>query len=280
MMGERKGGKGPKDWGKKGNQWEWNDKVTADNYKELGYDDYSDGYTNNDYKSTNGSKVILGPGGPGDWTESKTYNSNKYNESRMHYGQWFSQLNGNISSFTSSSFDFTAVDFNAGLKNFNFEGLDTNFNIKLVNVKGGLSVPYLIGSNSNLQGYLEGTGAEAKLSFTTNNLSTYIAARGLTGFLGANIQSNRYGGSVDIGAYAAFAEFEGNWTATSPGGRWGLSVTGTIPVGASGAKGGGLFFYNPKNDSFSVGASGTAADGLGLGADVKINIPNPFTFKY
>lgn len=162
----------------------------------------------------------------------------------------------------------SAVDYNAGLKNFNFEGLDTNFNIKLMNVKGGLSVPYLIGSNSNLQGYLEGTVAEARLSFTTSTLSTYVAAKGLTGFFGANMQSNKYGGS---------AEFEGNWTATSPGGRWGLGVTGSIPIGAAGAKGGGSYLYNPKNDSFSLGVLGTIADGLGLGADIKVNFPNPFT---
>ncbi|MDQ0068188.1 DUF6443 domain-containing protein [Chryseobacterium lathyri] len=271
-------GRENQDWGRKGTQWEWREDVTKDNYKVLGYEEYSDGYTNNEYTSASGSKVTLGPGGPSDWVESKVYNPGKNHSYGMYYGQWFSQLNGNVSSFTSSSFDFTAVDYNAGLKNLNFEGLDTNLNIKLMNVKGGLSTPYLIGSNSNLQGYLEGTVAEAKLSFTTSTLSTYIAARGLTGFFGANFQSNKYGGSVDVGAFAALAEVEGNWTTTSPGGRWGLNVTGTIPIGASGAKGGGSYFYNPKNDSFSVGVSGTAADGLGLGADVKINFPNPFTY--
>ncbi|SUX46675.1 DUF6443 domain-containing protein [Chryseobacterium indoltheticum] len=265
-------------WGLKGTQWEWHDKVTKDNYTTMGYSDFSDGYTNNEYPSSNGSKVTLGPGGPGDWSENKIYNEGQNNTFGMYYGQWFSQLNGNVSSFTSSSFDFTAVDYNAGLKNFNFEGLDTNFNIKLMNLKGGLSMPYLIGNNSSLQGYLEGTAAEARLSFATSTLSTYVAAKGLTGFLGANIQSNRYGGSAEIGAYAAFAEFEGNWTATSPGGRWGLSATGSIPVGATGAKGGGHVFYNPKNKSFSVGVSGTAAEGLGFGADIKVNIPNPFTY--
>lgn len=61
-----------------------------------------------------------------------------------------------------------------------------------MNIKGGFSIPSLIGNNSNLQSYLEGTAAEAKLSFTTENLSTYLAAKGLTGFFGANFQSNKY----------------------------------------------------------------------------------------
>jgi len=267
------------DWGKRGNQWEWNDKVTKDNYKSMGYSDYSDGYSNNVYDSNRGSKVTLGPGGPGDWVESMNYYEGKYHANKMYYGEWFSQLNAGVSSFNSTSFDFTAADFNAGLKNFNFEGLDTNLNIKLLNLKGGLSVPYLIGSNYSLQGYLEGTVAEAKLSFALgNSLSTYVSAKGLTGFFGANIQTNNYGGTIDVGAYGALAEFEGNWTANSPGGRWGVSLTGSIPVGASGAKGGGSYFYNPKNDSFSLGVSGTVADGLGLGGDVKINFPNPFAY--
>ncbi|MFZ4930165.1 DUF6443 domain-containing protein [Chryseobacterium sp. Mn2064] len=271
-------GRSPLGWGLKGTRWEWHDKVTKDNYKSMGYSDYSDGYTNNVYDTDRNSKVTLGPGGPGDWSEARTYNEGTNHINRTYYGQWFSQLNGNASSFTATSFDFTAVDYNAGLKNFNFEGLDTNLNIKLINVKGGLSMPYVIGSNSNLQGYLEGTVAEAKLSFTTSTLSTYVSAKGLTGFVGANFQSNKYGWSADVGAYAALAEFEGNWTATSPGGRWGASFTGSIPVGASGAKGGASYFYNPKNDSFSVGVSGTVADGLGVGGDVKFNFPNPFSY--
>lgn len=272
-------GMSPLGWGLKGNQWEWHDKVTKDNYKTMGYSDFSDGYTNNQYTS-NGSTVTLGPNGPGDWSQSKTYNIGENFENKQYYGTWFSQLNGNISSFTSSSFDFTAVDYNTGLKNFNFEGLDTNLNVKLLNVKGGFSMPYFIGSNSNIQGYLEGTGAEAKLSLTTSTLSTYVAVRGLTGFAGMNMQTNNNGGSIDIGGYGALAEFEGSWSGNSPSGRWGLSTTGTIPVGAYGGKGGGSFFYNPKNDSFSIGVSGKAADGLGFGADVKVNFPNPFSVSY
>lgn len=271
-------GRAPYGWGLKGTQWEWHDKVTKDNYKSMGYSDFSDGYTNNVYPTANGSKVTLGPAGPGDWSETKIYNEGKTYTNNMYYGQWFSQLNGNVSSFTSSSFDFAAVDYNAGLKNFNFEGLDTNLNIKLINVKGGLSVPTLIGSNSNIQAYLEGTVAEAKLSFTTSTLSTSLSAKGLTGFVGANIQSNKYGWSVDAGAIGALAEFEGNWAATAPDGRWGLNVTGSIPVGAAGAKGGASYLYNPKNDSFSVGVSGAVADGLGVGADIKLTFPNPFSY--
>ncbi|UCA62034.1 RHS repeat-associated core domain-containing protein [Chryseobacterium rhizoplanae] len=271
-------GREPDDgWGLRGNQWEWNDSVTADNYKSMGYSDFSDGYTNNEYPSASGSKVTLGPGGPADWSETKIYNEGKEHTSGMYYGKWFSKLNGNVSSFTPSSFDFTAVDYNAGLKNFNFEGLDANLNVKLMNVKGGLSVPYLIGSNSNLQGYLEGTAGEAKLSLTTSTLAFSLGAKGLTGFIGANMQSNQYGWSGDIGAIGALAEFEGNWSATSPGGRWGASITGSVPVGAVGAKGGASYLYNPKNNSFSVGVSGKIADGLGLGADIKLTFPNPFS---
>ncbi len=210
-------GRAPDGWGLKGNQWEWSDKVTKDNYKSMGYSNFSDGYTNNEYKSASGSSVTLGPGGPGDWSETKIFNEGKDHIYGMYYGKWFSKLNGNVSSFTSSSFDFTAIDYNAGLKNFNGEGLDTNLNIKLINLKGGLSMPYLIGSNSNLQGYLEGTVGEAKLSFTTSTLASSLGVKGLTGFVGANIQSNKYGWSADIGAIGALAEFEGNWSATSPG---------------------------------------------------------------
>jgi len=88
------------------------------------------------------------------------------------------------------------------------------------------------------------------LSFTTENLSTYVAAKGLTGFVGGNFQSNKYRGSVEVCAHAALAEIDGNWTITSLGGRWGLSVTGSIPIGASGGKSGGSYLYNPKNNIF------------------------------
>lgn len=73
----------------------------------------------------------------------------------------FSQLNGNFLWFTSSSFEFAAGDYNAGFKNLNFEDLDTNFSLKLMNMKGGFSIPSLTGNNSNLQSYLEGTAEEA-----------------------------------------------------------------------------------------------------------------------
>ncbi|MDN3691175.1 hypothetical protein QWZ06_02295 [Chryseobacterium tructae] len=270
-------GRAPDGWGLKGTQWEWDDNVTKDNYRSRGYSDFSDGFTNNEYKSSRGSNVTLGPGGAGDWSETMIYNEGKEHTSGMYYGKWFSKLNGNVSSFTASSFDFTAVDYNAGLRNFNFEGLDTNLNLKLMNVKGGLSAPNLIGSNSNIQGYLEGTVGEAKLSFTTSTLAFSLGAKGLTGFVGANLQTNKYGWSADVGAIAAFAEIEGNWSATSPNGQWGINLTGSVPVGAVGAKGGASYLYNPKNNSFSVGVSGKVADGLGLGGDLKLTFPNPFS---
>ncbi|WP_160136249.1 DUF6443 domain-containing protein [Chryseobacterium sp. c4a] len=270
-------GRAPEGWGLKGTQWEWHDKVTKDNYISMGYSAFSDGFTNNQYTSSRGSSVTLGPGGPGDWSETMIYNEGKEHTFGMYYGKWFSKLNGNVSSFTASSFDFTAVDYNAGLKNLNFEGLDTNLNIKLLNVKGGLSAPNLIGSNANIQGYLEGTVGEAKLSFTTSTLAFSLGAKGLTGFAGANLQTNKYGWSADVGAIASIAEIEGNWSATSPNGQWGINLTGSIPIGAVGAKGGASYLYNPKNNSFSVGVSGKVADGLGLGGDLKLTFPNPFS---
>ncbi len=64
-MGEKVGK--PYDWGRKGNQWEWKSNITKDNYKLLGYEEYSDGYTNNQYNSVNNTTVTLGAGGH--WSE-------------------------------------------------------------------------------------------------------------------------------------------------------------------------------------------------------------------
>ncbi|KMQ61890.1 hypothetical protein ACM40_06085 [Chryseobacterium sp. BLS98] len=64
-MGERLGK--PYDWGRKGNRWEWRSEITKDNYRKLGYDDYSDGYSNNQYNSVNNTTVTLGAGGH--WSE-------------------------------------------------------------------------------------------------------------------------------------------------------------------------------------------------------------------
>ena len=95
LMGERVGGKGPADWGKKGNQWEWNAKVTKDNYKKLGYSDYLDGYSNNQYNSVNNTTVTLQPGNR--WSEVP--NTGFAND----YGSGISQWGSDIKHFFTST---------------------------------------------------------------------------------------------------------------------------------------------------------------------------------
>ncbi len=65
MIGQRL--EGPTDWGRKGNQWEWKTEINRNNYKKLGYEEYSDGYSNNQYNSVNNTTVTLGTGGH--WSE-------------------------------------------------------------------------------------------------------------------------------------------------------------------------------------------------------------------
>jgi RHS repeat-associated protein len=54
-------GMSPDGWGRKGDQWEYDEKITKDNYKTLGYSDYSDGKTNNTYNTHNDRTVTLLP---------------------------------------------------------------------------------------------------------------------------------------------------------------------------------------------------------------------------
>ncbi|NAW50587.1 hypothetical protein GNY06_04035 [Elizabethkingia argentiflava] len=59
-----RGGRESFDWGRRVNQWEWNDKVTADNYQSMGYDAYSNGKdANSIYKTESGHWVSLSPFG-------------------------------------------------------------------------------------------------------------------------------------------------------------------------------------------------------------------------
>ena len=54
-------GMSPDGWGRCGNQWEYNEVITKDNYKDLGYSDYSDGTTNNVYDAVGNKTVTLHP---------------------------------------------------------------------------------------------------------------------------------------------------------------------------------------------------------------------------
>src|SRR5690606_2442163 len=54
-------GMAAQDWVKKGRQWEWKEEIKSEEQAlAAGYDEYSDGKTNNTYTSESGSLVILG----------------------------------------------------------------------------------------------------------------------------------------------------------------------------------------------------------------------------
>jgi RHS repeat-associated protein len=55
-------------WGLKDNQWIYDENITEDNYKDLGYSDYSDGVTNNTYTSVKNTKITLKSDGT--WSEN------------------------------------------------------------------------------------------------------------------------------------------------------------------------------------------------------------------
>ncbi|PQL91273.1 RHS repeat domain-containing protein [Apibacter adventoris] len=66
----------PDGWGRKGNQWIYDENITQENYKELGYDDYSDGVTNNTYTSVNNTQVTLNSNGT--WNERGLTSSGEF----------------------------------------------------------------------------------------------------------------------------------------------------------------------------------------------------------
>jgi RHS repeat-associated protein len=118
MMGERAGK--PNDWGRKGNKWEWKKEITKDNYKRLGYQAYSDGKTNNTYKSDTGSFVALRENG--NWSKDLQPQSFLTSPPNQAWSDFYKPKIGDptISSPSSgrgkSKFDYVMVDANPLMK--------------------------------------------------------------------------------------------------------------------------------------------------------------------
>ena len=101
--------------GRKDNQWTYDENITQDNYKDLGYSDYSDGITNNAYTSINNTKVTLnsdgtwnergltsggelyggdGSGSVMDWVHRIVYETDQYNPIALVWDGVLGYING------------------------------------------------------------------------------------------------------------------------------------------------------------------------------------------
>ena len=118
LMGERAGK--PYDWGRKGNKWEWKKEITKDNYKRLGYEAYSDGKTNNTYKSDTGSFIALRENG--NWSKDLQPQSSLTSPPNQAWSDFYKPKIGDptISSPSpgrgKSKFDYVMVDTNPLMK--------------------------------------------------------------------------------------------------------------------------------------------------------------------
>lgn len=207
------------------------------------------------------------------WTDNTIFNEGIYYTN----GIFYSQLNGNTTSTNSTSFDFTAVDYNGGL---NYQDINANLNIKAINVQGGLSAPYLIGEDDRLQAYLAGTVIEGTIDMNVENKylkgNNSLTGRLATGKAGLNLQSNENGLFADAGLYGAILELEGGSSISLFKERFQIRYSRTIAVGAAGYEGKIIFVPNNKNNTIKLGLGGKAADVFGIGVDFELVIPNPF----